>query len=83
MSINTVQHYIHKCTLKLDYAKQKTFSGPKLNLDELIQSGKVFFGLTSPHSKLFLEIVNVVSSGPKRKRTVRTVMDKKLKSQHL
>ena len=59
------------------------FSGPELIWDGLMPSGKVFCGLTSRHFKLFLENVDVVSSGPKRKRTIRTVMDAKFKSQHL
>ena len=59
------------------------FSGPELICDGLMTSGKVFCGLTSRHFKLFLENVDVVSSGPKRKRTIRTVMDAKFKSQHL
>lgn len=34
-----------------------------------MQSGKVFCGLTSAHFKLFVEIMDALSSGPKRKRT--------------
>ena len=93
LSVNTVRRYIRKCNLKLYYAKQKPssttprnavdFSGPELIWDGLMPSGKVFCGLTSRHFKLFLENVDVVSSGPKRKRTIRTVMDAKFKSQHL
>ena len=59
------------------------FSGLKLIWDGLPNSGKMCCGLTSPHFKLFLEIMDVMSSGPKRKRTIQTVISAKLKSQHL
>ena len=59
------------------------FTDVKAPIDGLLPSGKVFCGLTSPHFKLFLETVGVVSSGPKRKRTILTVIAAKFKSQHL
>ena len=76
LSVNTV----YKCQLKLYNAKRKPYINniqkchrPELIWDGLRQSGKVCCGLTSPHFKLFLEIMDMVSSGPKRKRTIQTL----------
>ena len=59
------------------------FSGPELIWDGLTQSGKVCCGLTSPHFRLFSLIMDVVSSGLKRKRTIQIVTSANFKSQHL
>ena len=48
-----------------------------------LQSGKVCCGLMSPHFKQFLEIMDVVSSGPKGRRTIQIVISAKFKSLHL
>lgn len=68
------------CKLTLHHAKLKPHINniqkswrllrPKLIGDKLTQSGKVRCGLTSPHFSLFLEVMDVVSSGLKRKRSV-------------
>ena len=57
-------------------------SVPKLIRDGLTNGAKVFCGLTSPHFKLFLKIMDIMSSGPKTNRTIQTVISAKLKSQH-
>ncbi len=50
---------------------------------ELFQSGKVFYGQTSPNLTFLLEITDAVSSGLKRRETFQRVISVQFKSQHL
>ncbi len=47
------------------------------------QSGKVFYGQTSPNVKFLLEITDAMSSGLKRRETFQHVISVQFKSQHL
>lgn len=88
-SVNTVRHASTNAKIRLDHAKRKPFisntqkhlSGPELICDGQTQSGTECRSLTSPHFRLFLEIMDVESSELKRKRTIQIVA--KHKSQHL
>ena len=79
---------IKRCKAKALYKQHPemwpSFLGPSLSEMNWHKwkSGKVWCGLTSPHVKLFLEIRDVVSSRPIKKRTSQTVISK-FKSQHL
>ncbi len=57
--------------------------GPRLISNGLFQSGKVFYGQTSPNLIFLLEITNAVSFGLKRRETFPHVISVQLKSQHL
>lgn len=50
-----------------------SFSGPELIRDGLTESRKVCCGLTSPHFKLFLEIMDIVFPRINWKRTIQIV----------
>ncbi len=50
---------------------------------KMFQSGKVFYGQTSPNLTFFLEITDSVSSRLKRKETLQRVISVQFKSQHL
>ncbi len=56
--------------------------GPRLISNGLFQSGKVFYGQTSPNLIFLLEITNAVSFGLKRRETFPHVISVQLKSQH-
>ena len=93
LSVNTVRRYIRKCNLKLYYAKQKPFINNTQKRRRLLwarahlrwtdANWKSVLWSDESTFQIVLENVDVVSSGPKRKRTIRTVMDAKFKSQHL
>ncbi len=57
--------------------------GPRLIYNGLFQSGKVFYGQTSPNLTFLLEIKDAVSSGLKRRETFQCVISVQFKSQHL
>ena len=57
------------------------FSGPERILKWMDAKWKG--GLRNPPFKLFVEVMDVMSSGPKRKRTIQIVISTKFKSQHL
>ncbi len=48
--------------------------GPRLIKNGLFQSGKVFYGQTSPNLTFLLEITDAVPSGPKRRKTFQRVI---------
>ncbi len=50
---------------------------------KMFQSGKVFYGQTSPNLTFLLEITDAVSSGLKRRETFQRVTSVQFKSQHL
>ncbi len=57
--------------------------GQGLFKNGLFQSGKVFYGQTSPNLTYLLEITDAVSSGLKRRETFQRVIGIQFKSQHL
>ncbi len=57
--------------------------GPRLNRNGLFESGKVFYGQTSPNLTFLLEITATVSSGLKRREIFQHVISIQIKSQHL
>ena len=52
-------------------------------LDGLAEGGNVCCHLTSPHFRLFLEIVYIMSSELKRRTTIQTATSTNFKSRHL
>ncbi len=54
-----------------------------LQISFLFQSGKVFYGQTSPNLIFLLEITDAVSSGLKRRETFQRAISVQFKSQHL
>ncbi len=93
LSVNTIRHAICRCQLKLYHAKRKPYvnmvqkrlvsCGLRLIKNGLFQSGKVFYGQTSPNFTFLLEITDAVSSGLKRRETFQCVISVQFKSQHL
>ncbi len=96
--VNTIGRAICRCQLKLYHAKRKPYvnmvqkgqscpgsSCPvgqgSFKLD--FQSGKVFYGQTSPNLTFLLEITDAVSSGLKRRENFQHVISVQFKSQHL
>ncbi len=81
LSVNTIRYAICKCQLKLYHTKSKPYvnivqkhcrvlcpvsCGTGLISIGLFQSGKVFYGQTSPNLTFLLEITDAVSSRLKR-----------------
>ncbi len=54
--------------------------GPRLIYNGLFQSGKVFYGQTSPNLTFLLEITDAVSSGLKRSETFQRVISIQFKA---
>src|SRR4029434_9037021 len=79
MSSTTIRSYIHKWQLKLYCAKRKPyvnlvdFSGLRGIWDGPSNSGNVCCGQTNHHFRSFLEEMDAVCAGPKKKRTFQTV----------
>ena len=93
LSSTTIRSYIHKCQLKLYCAKRKPyvnesrsavdFSGLGGIWDGPSHSGNVYCGQTNQYFRSFLEEMDAVCFGPKKKRTIQTVTSNKSKSQGL
>ncbi len=84
-----------RCQLKLYHAKRKPYVNMVLDMASScpmgqgsfkiveFQSGKVFYGQTSPNLTFLLEITDAVFSGLKRRETFQHVNSVQFKSQHL
>ncbi len=91
LSVNTIRRAICRCQLKLYHAKRKPYVNmvqkhhcvlwAKAHL-KLFESGKVFYGQTSPNLTFLFEITDAVSSWLKR-GTFQRVISVQFKSQHL
>ncbi len=92
LSVNTIRRAICKNQLNLYHAKRKPYVNmvqkrrrvlwAKAHL-KWFQSGKVFYGQTSPNLTFLMEIMDTVSSGLKRRETFLHVISIQFKSQHL
>lgn len=82
MSINTVHGCRHKCKLKLPCINniQKCCHWALARFRWTETSGKVGYGLLSPHFILFLELIDIVSSGLKMKGTTHFVFSTESRS---
>ncbi len=98
LSVTTICRAICRCQLKLYHAKRKPYLNmvqkrrrvlwAKAHLKwtlkrKWFQSGKVFYGQTSPNLTFLLEIMDAVSSKLKRRETFLHVISIQFKSQHL
>lgn len=63
-----------KAVYQQQLERQLAFSGPEPTWDGLRLSENICCAVTSPHFKLFLEIMDVVSSGLKRKRSIQILI---------
>ncbi len=92
LSVNTIRRAICRCQLKLYHAKRKPYVNMVQKRRRVLwakaplkwfQSGKVFYGKTSPNLTFLLEITDTVSSGLKSRETFQRVISVQFKSQHL
>ncbi len=84
LSVNTICRAICRCQLKLYHAKRKPYVNmvqkrccvlwAKAHLKWTFQSGKAFYGQTSPNLTFLLEITDAASSGLKRRETFQRVI---------
>lgn len=94
LSVNTIHRAIRRCQLKLYSAKKKPFLSKIHKLRRFHwardhvngvwwQNGRLFCGQTSHDSKFFLKMWDTMSSGPKRTRTTKVVINAQFRSLRL
>ncbi len=90
----TLHHSSHDSVIDITKWAQEYFQKPlsvntirraicRCQLSSIMQSGKVFYGQTSPNLTFLLKITDAVSSGLKRSETFQRVISVQFKSQHL